>query len=73
MNKRAFYFSRSEDIRLLREIAEMRAVSYNTTLTPHITFGDMHIRETVDAEEVVRIITEELERELAISGQRVYT
>lgn len=63
----------SEDIRLLREIAEMRAVSYNTTLTPHITFGDMHIRETVDAEEVVRIITEELERELAITGQRVYT
>lgn len=63
----------SEDLRLMRELAEMRAIQNFVTLRPEINVQTGDIRETVDAEEVVRIITEELERELAISGQRVYT
>lgn len=63
----------SEDIRLMRELAEMKSIQNFVTLTPtvQITTGD--IRNDVDVDTIVRRIEESLEREIANSAQGVFS
>lgn len=62
----------NEDIKLLRELAEMKAIQNFVTLTPtvNVTTGD--IRNDADIDTIIRRIEETLEREIAASAQGVY-
>src|SRR5690606_27659870 len=59
----------SEDLKLMRELAEMKSIQNFVTLTPtvQVTTGD--IRNDVDVDTIVRRIEESLEREIANSAQ----
>lgn len=63
----------SEDLKLMRELAEMKSIQNFVTLTPtvNVTTGD--IRNDVDVDMIVRRIEESLEREIANSAQGVYS
>jgi len=62
----------SEDLKLMRELAEMKSIQNFVTLTPtvQVTTGD--IRNDVDVDTIVRRIEESLEREIANSAQGVF-
>src|SRR5690606_3279626 len=61
-----------EDIKLMRELAEMRAIQNFVTLTPtvNVTTGD--IRNDADIDTIIRRIEQSLEREIANSAQGVW-
>lgn len=63
----------SEDLKLMRELAEMKSIQNFVTLTPtvQVTTGD--IRNDVDVDTIVRRIEESLEREIANSAQGVFS
>lgn len=63
----------NEDIKLMRELAEMRAIQNFVTLTPtvNVTTGD--IRNDADIDAIIRRIEDFLEREIANSAQGVYS
>lgn len=63
----------NEDIKLMRELAEMRAIQNFVTLTPtvNVTTGD--IRNDADIDTIIRRIEQSLEREIANSAQGVYS
>ncbi|KEF40405.1 tape measure domain [Schinkia azotoformans MEV2011] len=42
-----------EDLKMLRELADIRSIQNFITLTPQVTFGDMTIREEVDVDKIV--------------------
>jgi len=62
-----------EDLKLMRELAEMKSIQNFVTLTPtvQVTTGD--IRSDVDVDTIVRRIEESLEREIANSAQGVFS
>ena len=62
----------SEDIKLMRELAEMKAIQNFVTLTPtvNVTTGD--IRNDADIDTIIRRIEESLERDIANSAQGVF-
>jgi len=63
----------SEDLKLMRELAEMKSIQNFVTLMPtvQVTTGD--IRSDVDVDMIVRRIEESLEREIANSAQGVFS
>src|SRR5690606_30780999 len=64
----------NEDIKLLRELAEMKSIQNFVTLTPQITFGDTHIRQDGRSiDEIIANITERLQEELAASAKGLFT
>lgn len=62
----------SEDIKLMRELAELKSIQNFVTLTPtvNVTTGD--IRNDADIDTIIRRIEESLEREIVNSAQGVF-
>lgn len=62
----------NEDLRVMRELADMRSIQNFVTLTPtvQVTTGD--IRETVDVDDVIHRIVEKTTNEIATSAQGVF-
>ncbi|KQL37124.1 tape measure protein [Psychrobacillus sp. FJAT-21963] len=61
-----------EDIKLMRDLAEIKSIQNIITLTPQVTFGDTHIREEADIPKIVKAIEKVLEDEMAQSAEGVY-
>lgn len=63
----------SEDLKLLRELAEMKSIQNFVTLTPKISFGDMYVRQDGrSVEEIIAAIDEHLREKLASSAKGVF-
>ncbi len=63
----------SEDLKTMRELAEMKNIQNFVTLQPTITFGDTHVRQDGrSVEEITSNIGEFLVAQLASSAQGVY-
>lgn len=60
-----------EDLKFMKDVAEMRYVQNFVTLTPTVSM-DARISERVDVNEVVSSIAQVLEEEIAISAEGVY-
>ncbi|MFB4326396.1 phage tail tape measure protein [Priestia sp. BR_2] len=63
----------SEDLKMMRELAEMKNIQNNVTLQPSISFGDTHVRKESDINTIVAHITEKLEQDIASSVDAAYT
>ncbi|UAW07799.1 tape measure protein [Psychrobacillus phage PVJ1] len=61
-----------EDIKSMRDLAEIKSIQNIITLTPQVTFGDNHIREEADIGKIVRTIEKSFEEEMARSAEGVY-
>jgi len=61
-----------EDLKLMRDVAEMRVVQNFVTLTPTVAMN-AQISEKVDVDEVVRKIETKLEDEFAMAAEGVYS
>lgn len=61
-----------EEIRMMRDLAEMRAIQNFVTLTPTVQVTTGPISKNVDVEEVVRQITTSMETEIGSSTQGLY-
>ncbi len=62
----------SEDLKLMRELAEINAIQNFVTLQPQLTFGDTHIRQDGrSVDEIIANITEKLQEEIAASARGV--
>lgn len=62
----------SEDLKLMRELAEMKNIQNFVTLKPSIKFGDTHVRQESDIDTLVTRINEKLENDIASSVDAVY-
>lgn len=62
----------SEDLKMMRELAEMKNLQNFVTLTPQITFGDTHVRNESDMDTIFNRITTQLNEDIAISAKAVY-
>ncbi len=62
----------SEDLEVMRDLAEIQSIQNFVTLTPtvQVTTGDIH--QPADANEMIRRIEEVMSREIANSAQGVY-
>src|SRR5690606_28101160 len=62
----------SEDLKLMRELAELKSIQNFVTLTPtvNVTTGD--IRNDADIDTIIRRIEQSLEREIANSAAGVW-
>jgi hypothetical protein len=62
----------SEDLKVMRELAEMKSIQNFVTLTPtlQVTTGDIH--HAVDVDEMIGRIETYMENQLSISAQEVY-
>ncbi|MFU1798489.1 phage tail tape measure protein [Paenibacillus azoreducens] len=62
----------SEDLKMMRELAELNNIQNFVTLKPSINFGDTHIRQESDINTIIAHITEKLEQDIASSVDAVY-
>jgi len=62
----------SEDLKMMRELAEMKNIQNYVTLTPSVNFGDTHVRNESDINTIVSKITQKLEQDIASSANAVY-
>lgn len=62
-----------EDLKMLKDLAEIKSIQNFVTLTPQVSFGDLTIREEVDADKVVKKITTQFAEDMARSAEGVYT
>lgn len=63
----------SEDLKTMRELAEMKNIQNFVTLQPQLSFGDTNIRQDGrSVDEIVANITERMEQELVASARGVY-
>lgn len=62
----------SEDLKMMRELAEMKNIQNFVTLKPSINFGDTHVRQESDINTIVAHITDHLEQSIASSADAVY-
>ncbi|HIW31941.1 MAG TPA: tape measure protein [Candidatus Paenibacillus intestinavium] len=62
----------SEDLKMMRELAEMKNIQNYVTLTPSISFGDTHVRNESDINTIVAQITQQLDQDIATSVDSVY-
>lgn len=62
----------SEDLKMMRELAEMKNIQNYVTLTPSVSFGDTHVRNESDINTIVSKITQKLEQDIASSANAVY-
>jgi hypothetical protein len=63
----------SEDLRALRDLAEMKSIQNFVTLTPVVRVTTGPISKDVDVDTVIKRIEQSLESEIAISAQGVYS
>ncbi|MCR8658962.1 hypothetical protein NV377_16790 [Paenibacillus sp. T3-5-0-4] len=62
----------SEDLKMMRELAEMKNIQNYVSLTPSVSFGDTHVRNESDINTIVSKITQKLEQDIASSANAVY-
>ncbi|WP_195377243.1 tape measure protein [Anaerotruncus rubiinfantis] len=62
-----------EDLKFLRDVAEMRYTQNLVTLTPQVVLSDVKISEKVDVDEVVSQIERKLEDEFSAAAEGVYS
>jgi tape measure domain-containing protein len=62
----------SEDLKMMRELAEMKNIQNFVTLQPSINFGDTHVRGESDINTIVARITDKLQDDIASSVDSVY-
>ncbi|MFD2117252.1 hypothetical protein ACFSTH_13165 [Paenibacillus yanchengensis] len=62
----------SEDLKMMRDLAELKQTQNFVTLTPQITFGDTHVRNESDIDTIFSRITTQLNEEIATSVNAVY-
>lgn len=61
-----------EDLKFVRDVAEMRYTQNLVTLTPQVVLSGVQISEKVDVDEVVRKIETKLEDEFVAAAEGVY-
>jgi hypothetical protein len=60
----------SEDLKAMRELAEMKNIQNFVTLQPQISFGDMHVRqEGKSIDEIIDALNTKMEEEIASSAR----
>lgn len=62
----------SEDLKIMRELADMKNVQNFVNLTPSINFGDTHVRNESDIDTIISKVTEKLNEDIASSVDSVY-
>lgn len=62
----------NEDLKIMRELAEMKSIQNFVTLQPNFLIQTGDIRETADIEEIIAAIKNRLEEELVSTAQGVY-
>lgn len=63
----------SEDLKTMRELAEMKNIQNFVTLTPQLTFGDTHVRQDGrSVDEIIANMADRMEQELVSSARNVY-
>ncbi|MCM3748030.1 sensor domain-containing protein [Paenibacillus pasadenensis] len=62
----------SEDLKVMRELAEMKAIQNFVTLTPTVQMTTGPVNSQVDVNDVVRQITTSMEKEIEASAHGVY-
>ncbi|OXM15226.1 hypothetical protein [Paenibacillus herberti] len=62
----------SEDLKVMRDLAEMKAIQNFVTLTPTVQVTTGPVNSKVDVNDVVREITTSMEREIQWSAQGVF-
>ncbi|MCM3703354.1 hypothetical protein [Paenibacillus macerans] len=62
----------SEDLKMMRELAELKNIQNFVTLQPSISFGDTHVRQQSDINTIIAHITEKLEQDIVTSADAVY-
>ncbi|WP_276358405.1 tape measure protein [Cohnella caldifontis] len=63
----------SEDLKTMRELAEMKNIQNFVTLTPAFTFGDMHVKQDGRSiDEIIANISDKLNEAIASGAQGVY-
>lgn len=63
----------SEDLKAMRELAEMNNIQNFVTLQPQLTFGDTHVKsDGQSVDEIIANISQRLHEEIASSAQGVY-
>lgn len=63
----------SEDLKMMRELAEMKSIQNFVTLRPQMSFGDTHVRQDGRSiDEIVANITEQLNEQIASSAKGVF-
>ncbi len=63
----------SEDLKMMRELAEMKNIQNFVTLTPQLSFGDTHVRQDGrSVDEIIDNITDKLNESIASGARGVY-
>lgn len=62
----------SEDLKVMRELAEMKSIQNFVTLTPSVSVGKVDIRNGADEKSFVAHITKELQEQMVTAAQGVY-
>lgn len=62
----------SEDLKVMRELAEMKNIQNFVSLQPSINFGDTHVRQQSDINTIITHITTQLEKDIASSVDAAY-
>lgn len=61
-----------EDLKMLKELADIRSIQNFQTLQPSFTFGDMTIREDADIKKIISGIETYMRKEMDRSSEGVY-
>lgn len=62
-----------EDLKIFRELADIKSIQNFKTLQPSFTFGNMNIREEADIDKIVKKISESLTNSLNESVEGAYS
>ncbi|MFC6546779.1 tape measure protein [Cohnella cellulosilytica] len=64
----------SEDLKMMRELAEMKSIQNFVTLTPQVSFGDTHVRQDGrSVDEIIANIGDQMTELIASGARGVYT
>lgn len=63
----------NEDLKMMRELAEMKNIQNFVTLQPSVSFGDTHVRNESDMTTIISRITDSLQQDISTSVDAVYT
>ncbi len=63
----------SEDLKTMRELAEMKQIQNFVTFTPSLSFGDTHVRNPADMETIIARITDTLNQDIASTANMILT
>lgn len=62
----------SEDLKTMRELAEMKNIQNFVTLTPSVVFGDTHVKNESDIQTIIARISDAMDEHIASSARGVY-